>query len=192
MRIKINFFSVMLALSLFITEGWEILFIIFPAILHELGHLIAAKACKVGIREMSVTILGARISLDGYYSYFDEFIISLCGPLVNIICVILTAIYLRYSKMSNISYLFFSSSLSLALTNLMPIKSFDGGRMLQSILLKKFQISYANIIISATSFVTLFSLWSVSVYFLLRFNTSLSLFIFSISLFSNIFITKSV
>ena len=192
MRIKINFFSVMLALSLFITEGWEILFIIFPAILHELGHLIAAKACKVGIREMSVTILGARISLDGYYSYFDELIISLCCPLVKIIFVILTAIYLRYSKMSNISYLFFSSSLSLALTNLMPIKSFDGGRMLQSILLKKFQISYANIIISATSFVTLFSLWSVSVYFLLRFNTSLSLFIFSISLFSNIFITKSV
>ena len=192
MKFKVNFFSVMLFLSLLFSEGWHILFIIFPAVLHEPGHLIAAYARGVKVREMNVTIMGARITLDNCYSYSDELIISLCGPLVNVICVYIADLYIKSGATADLLNDFLTASLSLAITNLLPIKSFDGGRILQSILSSKYEERFVTAIISAISFLILFSLWCISVYFLLRFNSSLSVFVFSISLFANIFITQSI
>lgn len=192
MRFKVNFFSIMLFLSLLFSEGWRIFFIILPAVLHELGHLAAAYVRGVTVREMNVTIMGARITLGGCYSYTDEFIISLCGPLVNVISVYIANICIRYFTDTTILYDFYNASLSLAITNLLPIKSFDGGRMIHCILSNIFNSRLVNSIISTTSFIVLFSIWCVSVYFLLRLNSSLSVFVFSISMFANIFITKSI
>ena len=182
----------MLFLSLLITEGWHIFLIISPAILHEIGHLIAAYACRVRVSEMSVTVMGARMTLEGCYSYTKEFVISLCGPLINIICVCVYIVYIKYNGITEESNDFLNASLSLAITNLLPIKSFDGGRMLQCLLLRKIETTFTNRIISGTSFFTLFTLWCTSVYFLLRYNLTLSVFVFSVSLFANIFITRSI
>ena len=192
MRFKVNFFSIMLFLSLLFTEGWSIFFIILPAILHEGGHFVAAYARGIKVREMNVTIMGARITLAGCYSYIDEFIISLCGPLVNLVSVYIANMCIRSYTDTTVLYDFLNASLSLAITNLLPIKSFDGGRMIQCILSNIFDSSVVNSIISVTSFIALFSVWCISVYFLLRLNSSLSVFVFSISMFANIFITKSI
>ena len=192
MKFKITFFTLMFYLTTIISEGHSLFIMIVPAILHELGHLISAKMLGIRIYAIEINVLGARITLDHYCSYSDEFIISLCGPLVNLVCSVVTLKFIHIFDSSSYLKLFFLSSSSLFLTNVLPIKSFDGGRMIECTLLKKLDPILTNKIISATSFITLFTLWCVSVYFMLRSASSLSTFIFSISLFANIFITKTI
>ncbi len=175
----------MLFVSLFISEGWYVVFVLLPALLHELGHIAAARARGVRVSELNVTVMGARMTLEGCYSYADEFIIALCGPLVNILCAVFS---LGYISRSAWMFTFCVSSVSLGMTNLLPIKSFDGGRMLSSLLLRRLGIRIADGLLSVTSFLSLFAIWCASVYLLLKNAESLSVFIFSISTFANIFI----
>ena len=187
MKLKVNFFSLMLFVSLFISDGAEVVFVLLPALLHELGHIAAARARGVRVSELNVTVMGARMTLEGCYSYTDEFIIALCGPIVNILCAVFSFGYISRSVWI---FTFCVSSVSLGVTNLLPIKSFDGGRMLNSLLLRRLGIRTADGLLSVTSFLSLFAIWCASVYLLLKNAESLSIFVFSISTFANIFINS--
>ena len=185
MKIKVNFFSLMLLVSLVLCDGWYVICVLLPALFHELGHIAAALARGVRVSELNVTVMGARMTLEGCYSYTDEFIIALCGPLVNIVCVIFT---FALTDKSEWILTFCAASISLGVTNLLPIKSFDGGRILNTLLLRRLDIRSADILLSVTSFLSLFAIWCASVYLLLKNAESLSIFVFSISTFANIFI----
>ena len=80
-----------------------------------------------------------------------------------------------------------TGSLLLGLLNLLPIRSFDGGRMLSAAISAMLGEGAAEYVLRLTSFLFLFLLWAVSVFFLLRAGDGLSLFCFSMSLFSHFF-----
>lgn len=190
MKIKVSFFSVLLFSSLILTKSHYALIPLGVAVIHELGHVICAKARRVRLESLDIGIFGARINLDpAIYSYNDEIAVCIGGPAINIISADVAAIVAKlFDIHSDWVYFFILASLSLAIVNLLPIKSFDGGRILFALLAKRRSLESTERIINVSSFVALFLIWMLSLYLLLRTSASLSLFIFSISVFATIFI----
>ena len=188
MKIKIGIAAAVFFLSLIISPSLFSIAAIISAFFHELGHIFAARLLGIELRELRLGIFGARITPKGEItSYGKETILCFAGPAVNILT------FLFFSFISYKDNSFFQalalSSLSLGALNLLPIKSFDGGRILEATLLRFLPLSVASAIVDTLSFILIFALWSLSVYLLLRLSLSLSLFIFSCSLFLKLFMS---
>ena len=192
MKVTVSFFAIMLIFSLAISGAYYALIPLSAAALHELGHILAASARGVKLKNFDIGIFGARLTMsDGIYSYIDEIMICAAGPLVNLILagvgIYICKIYCFDNELFD---LLVASSLCLGIVNLLPIKSFDGGRILSSALSVSLDADRADKILSLLSFLSLFVLWCISLYLLLRTSASLSLFVFSVSLFASIFVEK--
>jgi Zn-dependent protease len=162
---------------------------IFPAIcavfIHESGHILMALALKLPIKRITMDIFGAYIETAPLMcSYKKEAFLSLAGPIANII----STGYALLFPISQIGEYFVVSSLVFAAVNLLPAKDFDGGRILFCILISFCSLRVTNTIMIISSFVCIFLLWYISVYFLMRTGAYLSLFIFSTALFAKLFI----
>jgi membrane-associated protease RseP (regulator of RpoE activity) len=79
----------------------------------------------------------------------------------------------------------------LGVLNLIPAEGFDGGRILSVAVTSLFGPRAAARLLSFSSFLSILLLWMFSVYLLIRFGTSLSLFVFTLSLFYRLFIEKA-
>lgn len=143
---------------------WYLVFIfaIFFSIgLHELSHALAAK--RFGIVTHSITFLpiGGVASLSQIpEDPTEELIITIAGPLVNLILAVSTAIFLssngmltyfieNASKINSINnhnflFLFLSVNLMLFLFNLIPALPMDGGRIFRSLMAYKIPYSLAT------------------------------------------------
>ena len=186
-KIKLSFFAILLFLSLAITAPHYFPALLCSVSLHELGHVIAAKIRKIRLLEFKLGILGAAIfPKNQLFSYKDEIILCLGGPVANFI----TAGFCVGFGMSPASF-FIQSSLALGILNMLPVHSFDGGRILSALLHMCVSERTAGLLCKIVSFTVLFSLWCISVYLLLRRSATLSLFIFSASVFVKLFINKS-
>ena len=155
------------------------------AALHECGHLLAARCLGIPLRGIRVDLLGIRIDIGGrMLSYGEEWILCAAGPLTSLLLAALGAIFWR-----NVAFAvtFSCASLILGLLNLLPIRTFDGGRMLECFLHAALDDRISARIMSLCSFFFLFLLWACAVYFLLRAGDGLSLFCFSVSLFFRFF-----
>ena len=188
MKIKIGFFAIMLVLSLLISDHNFALSAILSIVIHECGHIFAAKLLKINMRECRIDIFGASLTPSSSdYSYKKEILLCLGGPSINIISAVLSAMFRPDISNNSITYFIFAS-ITLALLNMLPIKGFDGGRILFSTLCLALDITKAERIIAVASFMAIFLLWIISVYFLMIASSNLSLFVFSISLFFKLFL----
>lgn len=155
------------------------------AAFHELGHLLAARWLKIPIRTVRLDLLGARMETVGrMMTYGEEWLLCAAGPFFSLL--LSSGLFFLW-EISHFAKLLSCASLLLGLLNLLPIRSFDGGRMLSVALSSFFGEGVSDYVLRLTSFLALFLLWAVSVYFLLRAGDGLSLFCFSMSLFSHFF-----
>ena len=185
MKIKIGFFAILFGLSLLLSHSLFSLAAVLAALCHELGHLLAARILGIGFREFRVGLYGAGLEPSGeLFSYGQEILLCLAGPLTNLTLALLLW------KMPHPLFVshFIFSSLALGILNLLPIRGFDGGRTLQALLLFFFPPRTVRGILNLLSFLFVFLLWSFSVFCLLRIAATLSLFIFSLSLFFRLFV----
>ncbi len=155
---------------------------VLAAVGHECGHLLAAKCMHIPFSGLRLDLLGARLEVaNGMLSYGKEWLLAASGPGVSFVLSLLASplwpIWEPARIFSVISFL-------LGMLNLLPIRTFDGGRMMESFLLSRFSQRTAGKMLWWISFSFLFFLWAISVYFLLRVGDGLSLFCFSFSLFS--------
>ncbi len=158
---------------------------VLAAALHECGHLCAAKALHIPLRAMKLDLLGARLDVSGRgISYGEEWLLSAGGPLASLICAAAAA---PLWALTRYAMIFSCASLLLGILNLLPIRTFDGGRMLESFLLYHTSPRTTNAVISIVSFLFLFLIWAFAVYVLLRVGDGLSLLCFSMSLLSRFF-----
>ena len=187
MKLKVSFFFILMVGALIFSHAYLSLSAILAATLHELGHLMAAKICSVPMSELKLGIFGASLKTTGTIcSYPKEILLAAAGPLVNLLTFF---IFFNHLESANEFLRFFLiSSLFLGILNLLPIDDLDGGRILKCALLCKFSPKTAEAVCKSLSFLIVFSLWALSVYLLLRLSASLSLFVFSLGLFSKIFL----
>ncbi len=155
---------------------------LLAAVGHECGHLAAAKLMHIPLSKLHLDLLGARLEVSGgMLSYSREWLLSAAGPLTSLV-LSLSAVPLWENWEA--ARIFSCVSFLLGMLNLLPIQTFDGGRMLSGMLHSHLPCKTAERILWGISFVFLFLLWAVAVYFLLRVGDGLSLFCFSFSLFS--------
>lgn len=155
------------------------------AAIHELGHIAAAKMLGINLSHMKLDVLGARLTTSGRLCSYPALVgLCLAGPLTNFLCF---AIARPFCDTSEWIGEFCIASLSLGFVNLIPIQGFDGGRIIHGMLSSILPVCTVERICSVLSFCSLFCMWLFSVWMLLRTGTSLTLFVFSCSLFGMLF-----
>lgn len=184
-KLKIGFFAVIMLLSLAVSAPHYFPALICSVTVHELGHIVMARILKIPMYELKLGIFGASLMpTNTLFSYTDEILLCLFGPLFNLISVPIAICVFKIS----VSSVFVMSSLCLAFLNLLPISGFDGGRMLSALLHRLLSPRTAQIVSKFISFIFIFSLWCFSLYLILRIGASLTLFVFSVSVFAKIFL----
>ncbi len=159
--------------------------ILLAAGLHECGHILAARLLHIPLRGFCLDLLGARLEVRGrMLSYGEEWLLAAAGPIASLIVSALAA---PFWAACPFAVAFSCASLLLGLLNLLPIRTFDGGRMLETALLAHLSQRRAGQIVRLLTFSFLFLLWAGAVYLLLRVGDGLSLFCFSMSLLSRFF-----
>ena len=136
-RFKVNRYFIIFLIVCTISGYFKETLILFTfVILHELCHVVFALIFKLKIKNIEIFPFGgvARIDNLDYTDTLKEVVITIAGPLFNII----TAIFLFILNKSgvNIPYYnyIFEINLSLAAFNLLPGMPLDGGRVLRAIL----------------------------------------------------------
>ncbi|HHH49548.1 MAG TPA: site-2 protease family protein [Saprospiraceae bacterium] len=143
---------------------WMVLFFLslfVCVVLHEFGHALSARHYGVKTHDIVLSPIGGIARLDKLPEKpFQEFIIAIAGPLVNLAIAALLAPYVFYvseigldligledspfSHPANFLSLLFLLNISLAVFNLLPAFPMDGGRIFRALLSTKFSRTKAT------------------------------------------------
>lgn len=164
---------VILLLSL---DNVPVLACLAASCIHEAGHALMMLAVRDRPCRVTVGIFGIRIerSSDRLLSYRAACLVSLGGPLANVICAV--CLWDHASAVIHIM---------LAICNLLPVCALDGGEALYAALCAMHDEEYAARIVNRISYVTVsvmallgIAIWWVSGYNFTLFVLSLYLLIF--------------
>ena len=193
-KIKISPSSLLLFAGIFLSENKLLALSLFIcATIHEIGHFVAALLLKIKIKRFELTVCGAKIiPYAQICSYKDEFILCLLGPMANIITFFLFLPKINVSAAKGIISLDACTyialfSIMLAIINLLPIKSLDGGRMLFLVISWAFGQRAGNLALNISTFLFALILWMLSVYLLILSRGGIIFFSFSLCMFLKIF-----
>lgn len=148
---------------------------VLACIIHEAGHIIAAKAAGGRADAVRATPFRFSIAIGGLSDYRDEIIVALAGPLFNFISAI--CMLLLFGRDG---YFFASVSFVVGALNLMPVYILDGGRAFEAAMNILLPSAISRRISAATSDILVFSLAMASAYRMLRVGDSFLLFLFSV------------
>ena len=138
--------------------------IMFFAIIHELGHLLAGVLLGMKPEKMEIKPYGISISFKILYDDYNKkikqgnlleikkIIVALAGPITNAI-IVLSTWKIEMGVFNKILIIY--SNILLILFNLLPIYPLDGGRILNGILHIQFGKRKAEKYINSISFVCL-------------------------------------
>ncbi len=158
---------------------------LLAAALHEVGHLAAARFLKIPIHAMRFDLLGARIDVKGrILSYGEEWLLCMAGPLSSLVASLVGSLFWSHTKLA---IAFSCASLLLGLLNMLPIQTFDGGRMLECALLSFTTPQRVSSILRGCTFLFLWLLWAFSAYLMIKIADGISLFFFTVSLLARFF-----
>ena len=140
--------------------GLFVLALFVCVILHEFGHALTARRYGVGTRDITILPIGGIARLDRMpENPFQEFMVAIAGPLVNVaIALVLSGVYVisagaNGADLQNLMYSVFVRDLPevdslfefflvgmialntvLAVFNMLPAFPMDGGRVLRALL----------------------------------------------------------
>ncbi len=204
-KIKIGIGVILVIFALIMTKRSDV-FVLYGvcAVLHEAGHLAAARRRGIKIKEIRLDVSGIRICTEeGAGSYIDEFVLCMSGPLVNVIIIAVGAgIFLQknmdasavasaieaFAQCRSGSYygalgFFMICSVIQGGLNLLPIKTFDGGRMLFCLCAMAFGSRTAERVIGITSALCMLAIWMAALYLMIRVDAGLSIYTFAACVF---------
>lgn len=151
-------------------------------VLHEYGHALTARRYGIKTMDILLTPIGGIARLSGMPKKpMQEFLIAIAGPLVNVVIVAITMVYLYFAIDSNAEelmedlviidsfpelmlYLFFLNVVLFAF-NLIPAFPMDGGRILRSLLSLRMNRLKATRIASVTGRILAGIFVIVAIYF---------------------------
>ncbi len=203
-KLKIKCGAYLMLAAMLISERADIFLIyIFSACLHELGHFFAAERLSLRVRETVIDFSGVRICVDvGLMSYKDEIILAAAGPLASLItlgvslaalsvrgigfegaCELCVRFLNREESMDGALSFLALSSLLQGMSNLLPIRSFDGGRIIYGVSALLLGERAAERIADILSALSAFVLWTASLYLLLRAASGIGIYVFAFTVF---------
>ena len=192
MRIRIGLSMLLFSAVIIALDPQMALPCFAAALFHECGHLLFAMLLHVPLSEMKLDLLGARIGVSsGLISYRAEFFLCAGGPLFSFLLgAFLSHLHFRglLPGAGGFCLNLRDSSIFLGALNLLPVRGFDGARMLSAVLSVLFSDRISDL---ADRFFTggfLILLWGISVYLLLISGSGLTLFTFSVALFWKVFL----
>ena len=147
LRVRISSgFWILLAFLFWLDKGIGILLpALAAAVLHELGHLTMISLVGGGVKEISLTAVGAEIQLDEAVplSYWKDALAALAGPLASLLCA--------WAALGVNAYLLAAMCVGQGIFNLMPIELLDGGRILYALIAGMADDRWAQRVLSVTS-----------------------------------------
>ncbi|MBR2295923.1 MAG: site-2 protease family protein [Clostridia bacterium] len=177
---KIGFLAVLLTMMSISSSPYPMM-LILAYIIHELGHIIIAKINHIPMRKFKIGSFRLSLSYDcSGVPYKKELFVCLGGIAFNLLFASLMAI-LKLYKYDSISF-FILCNLSLALMNLYPVSTLDGGGILKCLLMMLFDTEKAEKISKIISLIAVFILWLCAVYLQLVFDSNISMLFISIFL----------
>lgn len=187
MKIRITPVAVLFLMVLTRAKSYLLPATLLAALFHECGHLLAAKYLNVHVACLEIDLFGAKIYPVGFIpSYRAEMLLAAAGPAFSLL---LGAFLLPHGGAFVAALK--SATLSFALFNLLPIRDFDGGRILQGALAQLLEEDRADRVLAVTSYLSLLFLFSLSSCVLLKYGQNLSLAVLSASLFAKLFLPKA-
>lgn len=205
-KLKIGIGGALMILATLISDAWAVLLTyVAAAILHELGHLLAAWVLRIEICEIRLEFSGVRIVTDSHLiSFGKEVGLAAAGPLVNIMSLTAVTAFCRARGIESGELLsategfletgdgtalgiigfFAASSLMHAAINLLPVKSFDGGRILEGILSLILSPALSERVVEITTLISSLLLWTIALYLMLKIASGLGVFVFAACVFT--------
>ena len=213
-KIKLGLGAIIMAVAMLISDRADVIILYtLSASLHECGHLLAARILGVKVKEIRFEFSGVRICPEeGITSYKNEFILAAAGPLVNL-AVITAAIAVfsffkvspsdaeslcegfllsgEYTHFGALGFVALSSLLQGGI-NLLPVRTFDGGRMTYCLCASLLGERRAENILDVFSALSAFILWTIALYLMLKISSGLGIYVFSLCLFLSTFEKENV
>ncbi|MBQ2765976.1 MAG: site-2 protease family protein [Clostridia bacterium] len=180
-RIKIGLPTVVFIIALLILDKSLLSILTLAAALcHELGHIAVMLVSGMEVSEIEITVFGAEIRTPcNSRTALVNIAVFSAGAVANILCAVVVFIL----PTPPLEAVFFANaSLSLAIVNLLPIRTLDGGCILETLLIS-ISPKHMPMIVDIVSCITLGILWLTAVYLLLTCGGNLSLMLFCIYLF---------
>ena len=176
-KVEITFWFVALITFIFsLNAPSNVLVTVFSSILHETGHLLIMTSVGNKPQAIRFEITGMNIirQPDLKISTKNEIFIALGGPLINLICFLISVVILCIYENENI-LTFGCINLILMIFNLLPINKLDGGLALYYILSQKFDNLTCTKILKITSvfFIALIYVWGIYAFVSSKYNISL-------------------
>ena len=131
-----NIFVVLITiyvLTLFLNLTFAIGYVIM-LIIHEAGHVIAAKAYGASVHFGGFTPFGAYITISNETSIKENAIIAISGPLCGLLTTVIYFILCYITLRQNFLWLSFFTGI-VSLMNLLPLDPFDGGKVISAVFL---------------------------------------------------------
>lgn len=183
-KVKINplWIILLFVLSYFGSMQYVITYFIF-LLLHEMGHMYMARALGYRFDTIDFMPFGLGLKTNStYISVKNDILISIAGPLTNIIFILIIVMLWWFVPITYYYTLdMFYVNLSILIFNILPIFPLDGGRVIMLILKSKYRLLAVRImrvvtIVSVILFASLF-VWSIFTTF------NITFFMFSVFLF---------
>ena len=178
-KIHVSFlFLAPLCLMLLLDKSGFFLPMVIAVILHETAHLTAMWMLRCNPKEICLIPASVRIVRSVTVRVRNEIIISLSGPLANIL--FFSAFFAVYKTTGNMDILNFSLiNLLFAVFNLLPVKQLDGGLILYKLLSYFKGENKAQIVLNFISAVTGVLLLVLGIWLFLK-NKNFSVIIMSL------------
>ena len=140
-------FIVLLSASAYFGSLVLLAALLLAAAVHEFGHMISAWCTGRHLGRLTLTALGAELTLEGESisaSFFQDLLLSLSGPAANLLlAAVLSA--------THQSPLLIGANLLLGCFNLLPVTPLDGGCALFSLLSWLTNLEWADRLTSCVS-----------------------------------------
>lgn len=160
---------------------------LIAAALHECGHLMMMLACRRRVRHITILPFGLDIACaPALSSYRSDLAVALGGVLANVLAVLFCLPHLAAPRAA----VFCTANLLLAVTNLLPVASLDGGAALRVLLSLFLSPARADKIARGASFCGVLFLWLVACDILLVTGYHFSLFAMAVFLFASLFLPQ--